>query len=395
MLYLPQTTLALEAMSLEALELSPIIAEVHSGEQPGDSTTARVEILLKQDSSYEATREGNDVVVSFVRPAAAEAPAVASQTANAPSSQTVDKALNGPPATMMTDITAQRLENGIEIQIRADGPIKDYASFTLRDPDRIVYDLYGVGSPYKKEQTIVVNTQWVAQVRHYGDGEKLRVVLDSDADNFEATTAMPIQDGLLIHVGQVARQAEAMATPAAASSVAWVNRIDFSAEPSGKSVVIVGTTSPVDYDLQKINDRRLELKLAKAQIPGFRRRPLVTTRFESAVDRVIPVQSERLKDTGLITIELRETVPYTVEKVENLIMVHFDASSVPPKPENRTDLPGWQQVVADAVSRESTGSTGPADSAAAGAESAAFSMSPSKTYTGEKIALDCLVRAHR
>ena len=390
-LYLPDTTLALEAVSLEALALSPVLAEVLSGQQQDDPSTVRIEILLKQEAPYEATRDDHDVVLNFARPA----PSVAVAPAETETAPPDTKASGAATATRMQAITAQRLENGVEIRIRADGPIEDYVSFTLHDPDRIVYDLYTVSSPYKTEQAIELNTPWLTRVRHYGDSEKLRVVLDSDAKNFEATTALPIQDGLLIQVGQVARQTEATPVPASATaaSTAWVNRIDFSAEPSGNSVVIVGTTHPVEYELEKIDARRLELKLAKAQIPGFRRRPLVTTRFESAVDRIIPVQDERLKDTGVVTIELREAVPYTVEQVENLIMVHFNPSSVAPQSEEHANLPAWQQVVSDTVDRKgqaaTTSAAAPPQTAPAKVQKMAAGLSSFPgVYTGEKIALD-------
>ena len=32
---------------------------------------------------------------------------------------------------------------------------------------------------------------------------------------------------------------------------AWLNRIDFASEEAGKSVLIIGTTQPVDYQLTK------------------------------------------------------------------------------------------------------------------------------------------------
>ena len=388
-LYFPQTVLALDKVALQSLAASPVVSEVRSSEHQADATTARIEILLKMDAPYEANRDGHDVVIAFSRPTEAP-PAESTADTPAPSSPAMSAAaapargadVSGPPATMLDAITFQRLENGVEIRIRADGPIKDYASFTLRNPDRIVYDIYGLGSPHNGEQAIAVDTPWLARVRHYHDSEKLRVVLDSDAQNFEATTAVPIQDGLLIHVGQVARQAEAMpaATGDGSSAVAWVNRIDFSAEQSGKSMVIVGTTSPVTYQMEKVDPRRLQLRLDSSRIPGFRRRPLVTTRFNSAVDRITPIQNDQLTDTSLIAIELRESVPYAVEQVDNLIMVHFDPSTVPPKSEDQAQLPEWQRVVADAMSHDGA--------ATMAAKAQPGAMAPVGIYTGEKIALD-------
>ena len=387
-LYFPKTELALERVSLDALEASPVVAEVRTSAPPADVPTARVDILLAVDVPYEANRDGNDLVLVFARPTAAPAMAAAAPEGPATPAETTAAVPSGPPGTRMESITAQRLEDGVEIRIAADGPIRDYASFTLRDPDRIVYDLYGLTTFDAGEQTIAVGAPWVERVRYYGDSEKLRVVLDTDSKNFQATSAVPIEDGLLIHVGQAAADLKEASTRGSQgdAAIAWVNRIDFSAEDSGKSVVIVGTSRPVTFQMEKLSDQRLQLRLEDARIPGFRRRPLVTTRFNSAVDRITPVESDRLKDTALIAIELREAVPYAVEQVDNLLLVNFEPSTVPPKPEAQAELPEWQQVVDESLSSEATmkAAVPRTGAAAAGGDV----MTPAGVYTGEKIALD-------
>ena len=126
---------------------------------------------------------------------------------------------------------------------------------------------------------------------------------------------------------------------------AWINRIDFSSEEGGKSTIIFGTTTPVKYDLKKINDKNLLLNLYNTRIPDYRQRPLITTRFQSAVDRITPVQTPTMKDTSMITIELRESVPYFVEQTDNLLLLHFEASSISPRPFDKAKLPLWTKVM--------------------------------------------------
>ncbi len=128
--------------------------------------------------------------------------------------------------------------------------------------------------------------------------------------------------------------------------IAWVNRIDFSSEDAGKSTIIVGTTRPVEYKIEKAGSKRLNLKLDKAKIPPYHNRPLITTRFASAVDRITPVQASALKDTSVLSIELREPVPYFVEQSGNLLFIHFEPSSIPPRPLEKADLPPWKTVLA-------------------------------------------------
>ena len=133
-------------------------------------------------------------------------------------------------------------------------------------------------------------------------------------------------------------------------TVAWINRIDFSSEESGKSTIIIGTTTPIQYHLKKIHDKKLQLNLYNTRLPEYRQRPLITTRFQSAVDRITPVQTPDMKNTALVTIELRESVPYFVEKSDALVLLHFEASSISPKALDNDKLPLWKKVMTQQAS---------------------------------------------
>jgi len=161
---------------------------------------------------------------------------------------------------------------------------------------------------------------------------------------------------------------------------AWVNRIDFSSEKEGKSTIIIGTTIPAKYELKKINDKKLLLQLYHSKLPDYRKRPLITTRFESAVDRIIPFQTSAMKDKSGFIIELRQSVPYFIEQTDNLLFVHFEASSISPKPLDKAKLPPWEKVITQTVAQK---------------EPTEMEPSPKKKivtkmgeYTGEKIALN-------
>lgn len=198
--------------------------------------------------------------------------------------------------------------------------------------------------------------------------------------------------------------------PASASgSTNWVNKVDFFSEPNGKSTLIVGTTKTAEYQIQKISPQRIEVLLQNTRVPSYQQRPLITTRFSSAVNRIMPLQPDKALDQSVIAIDLREAVPFTAEQVDNVIMVHFAASSIPPKPMEQADLPAWKQTI---VSKEIETVPVPEVPSAAGLltipqptekamESAA--MTPpaqeeqelknylegrQKTFSGEKIALD-------
>jgi type IV pilus assembly protein PilQ len=160
---------------------------------------------------------------------------------------------------------------------------------------------------------------------------------------------------------------------------AWVDRIDFSSEDDGKSTIIIGTTAPIQYSIKKINDKKLLLNINNSKLPGYRQRPLITTRFQSAVDRITPFETPSMKDTSLVAIELRESVPYYVEQTDNLILIHFEASSIPPKPFDDAKLPPWKKVMKQMVA-ETEEAVKPVKEKMPGV--------PTGKFTGEKIALN-------
>ena len=174
------------------------------------------------------------------------------------------------------------------------------------------------------------------------------------------------------------------------SRPAWVNRIDFSSEEAGKSTIIIGTTRPIEYTLTKTADKSLELNLSETKIPKYRQRPLITTRFPSAVDMIVPSQSSG--NTTTFAIRMRESVPYFVEQTNDILMIHFDASSIPPRPFDSSNLPAWQRAMSEGLqsglSPKSTHQAASEQTAVSEAEEVRPYMKNRKQYSGQKIALD-------
>ncbi len=319
-------------------------------------------------------------------------------------------------ATKFESVDFAKKDNGIAVSIKADGTISNFESFTIKRsnklPARIVFDLHNItGSDKNKEQAVSAETEWVSKVRYNSYTDKVRVVLDTKNEYLKAFSAVPVSDGLLINIGSIelARaktnaQPQVIAQPASPQPIslpdsskgnpaakyvkpAWVNKIDFSSEENGKSTLSIGTTKPVEYNIKKISDRLLHLQLKNTNISTSRKRPLITTRFNSAVDRIMPVQKQVMKNTSVFAIELRESVPYVVEQSDNFLMVHFEASSVPPKPEKEADLPDWKEVLTTVPVEVSETEKGEPINKQ-GAEAKMPLLDPAKKYTGEKIALD-------
>jgi type IV pilus assembly protein PilQ len=183
-----------------------------------------------------------------------------------------------------------------------------------------------------------------------------------------------------------------------------IQRLDFSSETSGKSSVIVGTSLPAEYELTKISDRTLKLRIFNSRLPEFRQhRPLITTRFASAIDRISPIQATDADATDIV-IELRELVPYRPAQEGSVITLSFDASSVEPKKVDPTQLPDWQKTLAQSSAPAAMPTTTPMpgdskpviqsvlepaeDLPVKVEDQAPPELSDKKVYTGQKIALD-------
>jgi type IV pilus assembly protein PilQ len=327
-------------------------------------------------------------------------------------------------ATKFESVDFAQKDNGVAVNIKADGRINNFESFTIKRknklPARIVFDLFNIAAPFEnKEQAVSADTELVSRVRYNSYSNKVRIVLDTKDEYLKIYSAVPVSDGLLINVGPIelasAKKAQpdtkaqpliyaeknkvTTPQPISASDTskvkpvtehvksAWVNKIDFSSEESGKSTLLIGTTRPVEYKIKKISDRLLHLELNNTNISASRKRTHITTRFNSAVDRILPVQKPAMKNRSIIAIELRESVPYVVEQTDNILKVNFDASSVPPKPEKEADLPEWKEVLSKApVDGAEIETGGPVSKQSA--ESKTPPIEPSQKYSGEKIALD-------
>ena len=374
--YFPDTALSQIIDSVYSPD-SDVIESIETSQMTDDEKTSRIFITLKKDMPYEVTPYETGITVSFAKPL--EMAASSDATAASREADTQPEGAGLESASRLQSVFVIKFEEKIKINVLADGTIKDYKSFTLSRPARIVFDMFNITSPHKKQRIVPVNTKWVSRIRHFGYKDKVRLVLETKDAYFKTFSAYPAPDGLVISVGKnhdeispvkasmqqpVARQEEPVApamepektmpvastpeTPPVTPSAkaAWVNRIDFRGGEAGRSTIVIGTTRPVQYDLAKKTDRLLQLKLMNTKLPRYRQRPLITTRFESAVDRITPIHKPSMKETTIVAIELREAVPHSIERRDDLLLIQFEASSVPPKPLEQANLPSWKKILA-------------------------------------------------
>lgn len=303
---------------------------------------------------------------------------------------------------VIDDITVTEEKGSVVVAVSADQRLT-YSSVKHRAPLGVVLyfprtSLKGVQERYTPHSVLI--KEIVASEVGEGEGHcRVQIALKEDVDY----NVSQQEKSLLVSFGlpqaeavaeeeEIESEAEETAptqVPAPAPGLAqaeegerpaWVNRLDFVTLEGGRSKVVVGTTAAVRHEAEKESDKKILLKLFNTRIPKFQKRPLITTRFKSAVDRVVPVQTIAMGDTAVIAIELREAVPFKVKEDGNIYEVEFEPStSVPPGPLPDVKMPEWQQVMKEAeaeVEREvETGTK-------------AVVGERGEVYRGQKISLD-------
>jgi hypothetical protein len=152
---------------------------------------------------------------------------------------------NRPTANYLKTVTATPLENKIAVEVKADTAINDYKSFILDRPPRIVFDLYNLKSPYKKEQTVSVASPWVKRIRHFAHPDRVRLVLETHKSYLSKYSALPNDTGLLIHVGNThAASNKASQTASDATSGTQKAKLTWEEVPNATAYNVYWSSSP-------------------------------------------------------------------------------------------------------------------------------------------------------
>ncbi len=186
--------------------------------------------------------------------------------------------------------------------------------------------------------------------------------------------------------------------------------IRFTATETGYSTLILETGRPVEYDIKRNGDNEITLFLKNTTIPAHHQRPLITTYFNSAVERVLPVQAGGDEKDSHISIHLRHKTPYRILQEANRLTLVFDPAPVmvpefkqarvvlnPDMPKrvsgddgsSLSEMQFKKQETNGLISDPlplSAGITNPEEDSSA-LDSAAYAKKQ-PTYTGEKISLD-------
>jgi type IV pilus assembly protein PilQ len=205
------------------------------------------------------------------------------------------------------------------------------------------------------------------------------------------------------------RQKSRKPEPVVLPSVGTIEAIDFEPLDEGRVRLTVTADRKLPYKVINVDKTTVLLRLSQALLPKALARPYDTGYFKGAVEGIIPQQSISAKHTVDITIKMRDDVPFQSIEKENTIQLEFEATTVPPKPDQLArmapqvaKLPAKDGVAPDkgaALPPEFTDLTGDAATPFRPGESAygttgdalprvELPFGPDKVYTGQKISLD-------
>lgn len=179
----------------------PLIKQPLQAAMNPDKLSTLSSMRIKLDTPYELTPDTDGLPVTFPRnPALPSKIKPQKKPAEIkPEPRPVQKSV--PVATVLRAVTTETLENTVAVNVKADGTIKEYKTFSMGNPDRIVFDLYNIKSPYHKEQKIVVQFKWIKRIRYFGHPNKLRLVIETLNYAASKYSSVSTDTGLIIHVG--------------------------------------------------------------------------------------------------------------------------------------------------------------------------------------------------
>lgn len=167
------------------------------------TTTSRIFISLRKDALYDLIPDEAELQISFSKAIAYSDDAkLQNETAKKkPELKLTQKSI--PATNWLQSVTTTPFKDNVAVHVNADGAIKNYRSFTLGGPARIVIDVYKLKSRYRKEQIVAVESKWVKRIRYFGYPGKVRLVLDTHQEYLSKYSAYSTDTGLLIHVGKI------------------------------------------------------------------------------------------------------------------------------------------------------------------------------------------------
>lgn len=167
-----------------------------------NTTTSSILISLKKEAPYDLVPVESGLQVVFPKsPALSGSARTRPETVDAvPQPRPIQK--NMPVATLLKTIKSKSLTDNFVVDVEANGTIKYYKTFTMKNPARIVFDLYQIKCAYQDEQRVAVESKWVKRIRYFGHPDKLRLVIETYNEYISKYSSVSTDTGLMIYIGK-------------------------------------------------------------------------------------------------------------------------------------------------------------------------------------------------
>jgi len=177
---------------------------------------SRVTFDLNNNFEPVIKASGKEIRISFLKPAASDAPAVKTVVPEVKPSSQNEKIITTTANTTATEIATTAMAGPIEAQQRTlksitsrkgavllaiEGGTPEYKVFKLNNPERMVLDLFGVTNNMSA-RIVPLNTAGIASARLGLYPDKIRIVLDAVNGSFPQSRVVTTSEGLMLISGQ-------------------------------------------------------------------------------------------------------------------------------------------------------------------------------------------------
>jgi len=329
---------------------------------------------------------------------------------------TVATAPAGKTATKLLDVALAEQKDQTAIQLVMDGAPGDFKSFEMKNPARLVLDLWKTRLMYPGAR-VMVNSQGIAKVRIAQHPDKVRLVFDSAGAKLPSyniarqgerlvvtvsqeinvtgpsapVLAAPIVEAppagpeLPTPAGPVAAPAGPLAGPGEAN-LAKLNAVDFK-YTAQNSTVVIKTSAPVTFEKRENpEDLVFSLVLKNTKIPPELERSLDTTEFTTAINLIGSFQSQPGEVNVVVNLNtwVAPELKQDGAKIE-LVFANPGAVSVAPTPAGPAPA-GTEEITAPP---SMPGVSPMAAPPVSGAKAVKIeTMTGTKIYTGAPIKID-------
>lgn len=268
--------------------------------------TLRMDLLLTEDMPYEVKQAGRHLEVTLPN-----------KMRDGKTGLFTTHPLKGDLSGQIARLTAVEVlpEKGLtQVRIGTSQMVTDVQKEALSNPARIVVDLYGIIDRHSKEQLKQVNLPGVSQVRYYGDGQKLRVVIDTEPQFLEHYTVSTQPNGVLVTIKNRRVPAVAPVT---------IQSVDYEVAEDGEALLKVQADRLFQYRLDRIKPNKLRLRLQNSVFTD----PMEPMPVDFGSGAIVGVSYKQVSDTeAQIDITMKKAVPYLVDQEGGQLYLQFDAA---------------------------------------------------------------------